>query len=145
VRATRAFSLSTYPVQMDSRRVPSGHNPGMSVARRLPSPIAGTTALRAWMAMLLAGLLLWFTTGRTHALPLQDGYPGPVIIDGSVQSFPLAGRSIYWIDPTGQLEPDEIEARQDLLPWSERTNGAARHPRRIRRAVDPVRCLGTAR
>ena len=75
------------------------------------------------MAVLLAGLLLWFTSGRTHALPLQDGYPGPVIIDGSVQSFPLAGRSIYWIDPTGQLEPDEIEARQGLLPWSERTNG----------------------
>ena len=75
------------------------------------------------MVVLLAGLLLWFTPGRTHALPLQDGYPGPVIIDGSVQSFPLAGRSIYWIDPTGQLEPDEIEARQDLLPWSERTNG----------------------
>lgn len=43
-----------------------------------------------------------------------------VVLDGSQPSVPLAQRSVYWVDPTGQLSVDEVEARQSSLPFAVR-------------------------
>ncbi len=44
----------------------------------------------------------------------------PVVLDGSQPSVPLAQRSVFWVDPTGQLTVQEVEAQQHSLPFAVR-------------------------
>lgn len=84
----------------------------------------------AVLRFLLGLLLSWQLTlshaaapNQTLTLALQEGYPTPFIVDGTEQRLALAGRSLYWVDRSGKLDVDEVEARQELLPWSVRDKG----------------------
>lgn len=44
----------------------------------------------------------------------------PVVLDGTHPSVPLAHRSLFWVDASGQLTVQEVEARQDQLPFAVR-------------------------
>ncbi len=43
-----------------------------------------------------------------------------VVLDGSQASVPLAERSVYWVDPTGQRTVQELDAQQHDLPFAVR-------------------------
>lgn len=80
-----------------------GATPGVRRARRL--------------AIGLALLFLSFFP-CLHALAID--LP-PVVLDGSQPSVPLAQRSLYWVDPDGQLTVQEVQARQHDLPFAVRS------------------------
>ncbi len=80
--------------------LPKGWLPGI---RRLCS-------LAIWL-----GLLLSLLPVAATALDVQ-----PVVLDSEQTSVPLAGRSLYWVDPSGRLTVQEIEQRQQSLPFAVR-------------------------
>lgn len=64
--------------------------------------------------MALAFLWIWpFLPAAANDLPT-------VVLDGTHSSVPLAQRSVYWVDPTGLLTVQEVEARQHSLPFAVR-------------------------
>ena len=44
--------------------------------------------------------------------------PPTVVLDGTQASVPLAARSLYWVDPSGQRTVQELDARQHDLPFA---------------------------
>jgi len=78
--------------------------PALRHARRL------TTCL---VVFLLSILLLRPT--------LAAGVPA-VVLDGTQNTVSLDQRSTYWVDPTGQLTVQEVDARQQSLPFVPRAN-----------------------
>lgn len=83
-----------------------------------------STMLQHWGALLgLMGflLLLVFGTGRAQAndTPSLLTLP-PVVLDSAQKSVPLAQRSLFWVDPSGQLTAQEVAQRQDSLPFAVR-------------------------
>lgn len=73
---------------------------------------------RAWAVLALLTsvvLMLVFGPGRASALaaePLQA-----IVLDGNQPRIPLDQRSAYWVDESGRVTVDEIEAQADLLPF----------------------------
>jgi diguanylate cyclase (GGDEF)-like protein len=65
-----------------------------------------------------AALVVFSVLPLSHAVAAS---PPTVVLDGSHASVPLANQSLYWVDPTGQLTVQEVEARQDELPFAVRT------------------------
>lgn len=45
-----------------------------------------------------------------------------VVLDGTQATVSLDQRSTYWVDPTGQLSVQEVDARQQSLPFALRAN-----------------------
>jgi two-component system, sensor histidine kinase LadS len=80
-----------------------------------PMPHARQALLRVYC--LIVGLVLW-----GHGAVAQT--PPPVILlDGQMTSVAMAGRAMYWVDPTGALSLDEVERRQTTLPFAVRSVG----------------------
>lgn len=67
--------------------------------------------LTAWLAFFLCACLLPWQFASAADTPA-------VVLDGSQTSLPLAGRSTYWVDPTGGLGVQEVEARRGELPFA---------------------------
>lgn len=68
--------------------------------------------------MLMAWLFLVAGSGMA-----EDKLPATLILDGSATTLALAQRSLAWVDASGQLDVDEVEARAGALPFALRTNG----------------------
>lgn len=79
--------------------------------------------LARWQAILLLGLLAGPVQAQVHHTPLGHPLARPLIIDGSAAVLSLIGSSVFWVDPGGQLSVQEVEARQDQLPWRLRQPG----------------------
>lgn len=78
-----------------------------------------TTGVRRARGLAVGLALLFFSFFPfLHALAIT--LP-PVVLDGSQPSVPLAQRSLYWVDPGGQLTVQEVQARQDELPFAVRS------------------------
>lgn len=69
------------------------------------------------------GLAAWFALFFFSLFPLAHAVAvdvPTVVLDGSQASVPLAQRSVYWVDPTGQRTVQELEAQQHDLPFAVR-------------------------
>jgi diguanylate cyclase (GGDEF)-like protein len=73
---------------------------------------------RAHRLAVLAALVVFSAIPLSHAV--AAGTP-TVVLDGTQASVPLAQRSVYWVDPTGQLTVQEVEAQQEQLPFAVRS------------------------
>lgn len=65
-------------------------------------------------------VLLWLLACGTAAFA-QD-MPGPITLDSRASVVSLDGRSVYWVDPTGQATVEQIELGANL-PWATRDAG----------------------
>ncbi len=67
-------------------------------------------------------LLVWLLgLALPAALAQALGTAGePIVLDGRVQTVPLADRSVAWVDESGQMGIDEVEARAASLPFAPR-------------------------
>ncbi|QHE85007.1 sensor domain-containing diguanylate cyclase [Hydrogenophaga sp. BPS33] len=67
------------------------------------------------------GLAVWVALFFLSLLPIAHamaaGVP-TVVLDDTQNSVPLAQRSVYWVDPTGQRTVQEVEAQQQDLPFA---------------------------
>lgn len=81
-----------------------GATPGTRRARRLAT----------WLALVFFSL---FSFVHTVAAEL----PPPVVLDGTQPSVPLAQRSLYWVDTSGKLTVQEVQAQQHELPFAVRS------------------------
>lgn len=97
------------------------HVPTATATPTPPSATAGRQQAQ-WLRRLRRLLCAWL------ALPLvafaATGTPTPLVLDGSARSLPLAQRGTAWVDPTGQLSVDDVEAQAATLPFALR---GARH------------------
>ena len=79
--------------------------------RFLPGHRATVRLLLVWLLGLALPAALAQALGSTGA---------PNVLDGRVQSVPLADRSLAWVDESGQMGIDEVEARAASLPFAPR-------------------------
>ena len=63
-------------------------------------------------------LLCWLGLALCAAPALAAPALPAVVLDGVAHSVPLAQRSSWWVDPTGQLSAQDIEQRQADLPFA---------------------------
>lgn len=80
-----------------------GATPGIRCARQLAT----------WLALVFVSLF--------PVLHAAAADVAPVVLDGTQASVPLAERSLYWVDPGGQLTVQEVQARQHELPFALRS------------------------
>ena len=64
------------------------------------------------------GLLFFSLFPILHAVAADA--PPTVVLDGTQASVPLAARSLYWVDPSGQRTVQELDAQQHDLPFAVR-------------------------
>lgn len=83
--------------------------------RALPWSLPGRRLLAG--LCLLVGLCLGLAAGARAASP------EPVLLDGQLKTVPLAGHSVWWVDPQGRLDVQQVEAAQDSLPFAVREPG----------------------
>lgn len=69
--------------------------------------------LATWLALVFVSLF--------PVLHAAAADVAPVVLDGTQASVPLAERSLYWVDPGGQLTVQEVQARQHELPFALRS------------------------
>lgn len=79
--------------------------------RFLPGHRATVRLLLVWLLGLALPAALAQALGSTGA---------PIVLDGRVQTVPLADRSLAWVDESGQMGIDEVEARAAFLPFAPR-------------------------
>ncbi len=75
---------------------------------------------RGWIA-------LWWLSTCLALMPAAQaqpatGTPAPIVLDGSVRSLPLEGRSLAWVDTEGSLTAEAVENRYAELPFAPRTH-----------------------
>ncbi len=70
-------------------------------------------------ALLGLALLALNTAWAQSVLP-----PRTLMLDGSQNTLPLAGRSTFWVDDSGALTPQQLEARYRDLPFGVRAPGS---------------------
>jgi len=91
--------------------------------RRNGPPTPGFTGLLFVAARRGVAWLLWLSLAMglsASANPATDTRLTPVVLDGLANSVPLAGRSSWWVDTTGQLSVQDVEQRQAELPFAVR-------------------------
>jgi diguanylate cyclase (GGDEF)-like protein len=88
-------------------------------------PTRFAAGLRHWGKLLcLLGLLVWMVSGATRAQATNASNHitlPPVVLDTAQDRVPLAQRSLFWVDPTGQLSAQEVAQQQDSLPFAVRS------------------------
>ncbi|HET8745289.1 MAG TPA: 7TM diverse intracellular signaling domain-containing protein [Ramlibacter sp.] len=83
--------------------------------------------LHAWCVLWLWIALSWAAVGA-HAADAEAHPALPrVTVDGSTETL-LSERSLYWIDESGSLSIDQVQARADDLPWRVRRRENQRAP-----------------
>jgi len=89
----------------------------MLSAQRTPFPrprrLFAAFHLPLWLWMF--GLLCMPLVAWTQQPALE-----PVVLDSAKSSVPLAQRSLYWVDPTGEKTVQWVEENQHLLPFAVR-------------------------
>ncbi len=88
-------------------------NRRMSHVYAPPGALHAGLLLARWVLLLLSIFLL-----RTA---LATNAP-TVVLDGTQATISLDQRSTYWVDPSGQLTVQEVEAQQASLPFALRSN-----------------------
>jgi two-component system, sensor histidine kinase LadS len=69
-------------------------------------------------------LATWLALAFFSLFPFLDvaaAEPSPVVLDGTQPSIALAQRSMYWVDTSGALTVQEVQARQHELPFAVRS------------------------
>ena len=73
--------------------------------------------------------VLWWLCGLGAALAQEarpaTSTPPAIVLGPSEHVVSLDNRSRFWIDATGQLTPDQVEAAANSLPWAIRTPGGS--------------------
>ncbi|WP_305714612.1 7TM diverse intracellular signaling domain-containing protein [Hydrogenophaga sp.] len=86
-------------------------------------PHCSTALFHRFRLLGLIGLLLWTVigTGSAHATDTTGRLKlPPVLLDAAQDHVPLAQRSLFWVDLSGQLTAQDVAQRQDSLPWAVR-------------------------
>jgi two-component system, sensor histidine kinase LadS len=95
----------------------------------IASPVAGHPFRPCALprTLLLAWFLLMLWCWSAAAFSAQDDPPTgtlpTVILDGRLSSVSLNGQSVFWIDESGQLDVDTVEAQAPELPFQWRQEG----------------------
>ncbi|MEJ8839437.1 7TM diverse intracellular signaling domain-containing protein [Ramlibacter sp. AN1133] len=88
---------------------------------RRARPLRFSCALWLWLA------LSWAWSGASAAEAPAPGVP-PLVQVGDLAEVSLAERSLYWIDESGTLSADQVEAQAPELPWRLRRRENQRAP-----------------
>ncbi|MBL0426693.1 sensor domain-containing diguanylate cyclase [Ramlibacter alkalitolerans] len=83
--------------------------------------------LRCWWALWL-WLVLACSGPAAHAEALMPGGGLPPVVVGNQQEASLAEHSLYWIDESGTMSVDLVEARAAEIPWRVRKRENQRAP-----------------
>lgn len=97
------------------------HNPGMPTLQQANHTASTLRSRFQTTWLFLRACLLWLALSCTGGVFAAHPAGNPVVVlDGQLTSVPLAGRSTWWVDASGQFSVQEVAQRYAEAPFAVR-------------------------